>query len=358
MRTRLVPISKLKGHEVLGRHITTDKGLELIAKGAVLKLEYIKRLAELGIEEVYITRGSAKLSKEEVYEDVKESVARLIKTHIYKKENDLKDVCILTTQIIENLLDEELVLKKITEVQNKEADLYDHLVNVCCLSTLIAVRAGFSRNKVEEIAKGALLHDIGIKYVSAPYKNVDPESLSKIEESEYKKHAVYGYDTLVDEEWLGKIAKDIILFHHERNDGTGYPFRFLEENISREVQLVGLCDFFDAAISGIGLRKRPMYLTIEYIKAYAGIKFNQVFVDMLLSMVASYNKGQRVLLSSGEEAVVIKQNIGLMDRPVVRILDKTGKECDLSKDLCMFITDVVEWQHLFFYKRIYFLVKM
>ena len=74
--------------------------------------------------------------------------------------------------------------------------------------------------------------------------------MSKADMTEYMKHPVYGYSALKNETWISDISKKIILYHHERLDGMGYPLKFRQLPI--EVCIVNICDAFDEMICGIG----------------------------------------------------------------------------------------------------------
>ena len=158
---------------------------------------------------------------------------------------------------------------------------------------------------------------------------------------EYKKHTIFGYSSLQDEDWIPDIAKEIILLHHERIDGKGYPFQHKGEKIKTEVKLVSLCDDFDSLISGVGSPKLKIYEAIEYIKANQGIKYDAMMTDKLLESVAVYPVGIKVITSEGESGVVVRQNHKFTDRPVIKMLkhaDGSEYEDNIEKDLMKYLT--------------------
>ena len=82
------------------------------------------------------------------------------------------------------------------------------------------------------------------------FDHTDFSHISQEDKEEYKKHPVYGYTAVKTEDWLSKESKDIILSHHERIDGSGYPLH--NKILSMETKIASLCDFFDESICGIG----------------------------------------------------------------------------------------------------------
>jgi HD-GYP domain-containing protein (c-di-GMP phosphodiesterase class II) len=195
---------------------------------------------------------------------------------------------------------------------------------------------------------GAILHDIGLKYVQIPYENRGEEEMSPRELIEYKKHTIYGYSSIENEDWLSDTAKEIILLHHENISGTGFPFQHKNNKLKAEVRLVSVCDDFDSLISGICSRKMKIYEAIEYIKVHTGVVYDATIAKKLLETVAVYPIGINVLTNEGEIGVVVQQNKEVMDRPVIKMLrhaDGTDYEepvmKDLLKHLTLFIVDTL-----------------
>lgn len=338
-------VNELKENEVLARHILTETGSELIAAGTVLKTEYIDKLKELGITFVYIEEKSKSDFEEEVGEKTKEEVKNILETHVYKNSSDLSAICEVADKIIEEVINEEKIIEQIASVKRIRSDLYSHSVNVCAMASVLALKNGLEDNKVKEIARGSLLHDIGLRYVTVEYENNDVENCGGIGTLEYKKHTIYGYDAVKQAMWLGDTAKDIILFHHERLDGKGFPLKLKKKQIKNEVQIFSVCDAFDEMICGIGCEKKKNYEAIEYMRDYSNIKFNAKYVEQLMNIAAMYPCGTNVLLSTGQRGIVKSQNKGYIDRPVVNIIDENKNilsVIDMVKNLTVFIEEVFD----------------
>lgn len=356
---KLVKVSELKGNEKLAKHILTESGAELMAKGSVIKADYIDKLLQLGIEQVFIvdslfqnidfTNENKGFIKEQVKEESKAIVKDILEKHVYKNTSDLVKLCAAADNIINDIISEEQVMERVVNIRKEGTDIYAHSINVCAMATLIALKNNFVKETVREIAKGCILHDIGLRYVVVPYENVDVDKLDPKERSEFRKHVILGFDTLKDESWLGQVAKDIVLFHHERNDGTGYPFKNNGNSLSDAVKIVEVCDAFDCMLNGIGCEQMKVHEVVEYIRFHALMSFEEKYATQLLQMVAMYPVGTKVVTSDGEVGIVIKQNKQCVDRPVLKIItDKYGKAVedevikDMTVHLTMFIVDTVE----------------
>ena len=265
----------------------------------------------------------------------------VLEKHIYKHNKDLRVIGEEAEKIIESVIEEPEVITNITEMRNISTDMYTHCINVYTLSTIMALRLKMSEKQVRNISIGAILHDIGLRYIKVPYMNTNETYMNVKDAIEYKKHTIFGYSSLQDEGWIPDIAKEIILLHHERIDGKGYPFQHKGEKIKTEVKLVSLCDDFDSLISGVGSPKLKIYEAIEYIKANQGIKYDATITDKLLESVAVYPVGIKVITSEGETGVVVRQNHKFTDRPVIKMLkysDGSEYEENVEKDLMKYLT--------------------
>lgn len=349
----IVKTKDLMGNEILAKHVVSKTDAILICKGTVLKKDYIPKLSELGIDFVVVEDQIAEdlsldmeVLQKDVFENTKSVVKNLLEQHVYKQSRGLSKLCDISEEIIQNILSEKMLLERLTEIRQESTDMYSHSINVCALSTLLALKLSFDRKKVEEIAKGSILHDIGLRYISVEYENVELTEMQPNDAKEYKKHVIYGYEAVREDEWLSDLSKKIILHHHETSDGTGYPFKLKSNRTSEEIKVVAVCDAFDRKLSGIGCKKVSVQETIEYLKIHRNSEFDSKIVDVIISIVALYPVGTKVYTNEGEVGFVIKQNKDFTDRPILMIIeDKDGelvsppRELDLLKALNTFIRE-------------------
>jgi len=342
---KLVSIEELKGNEILAAPVLAYNDQVLIHADTVLKEEYIEKLRQCNKTSVYV-KEEHEYTKEETLEESKAIVEKVFRRHIYKHNHDLKKLGDEAEKIINIVISEPEVLESITEVRKISTDIYSHCINVCTMSTIMALRLRMSEKQVKSVALGAILHDLGLRYMKLQYIDVDVKDMSPSDALEYKKHTIYGYSSLQEERWLTDTAKEIILFHHERIDGNGFPFQQKAERLKLEVRLVSLCDDFDSLISGIGSKKMKIYEAIEYIRVNAGVIYDANIAVKFLESIALYPVGMEVITNEGEIGEVVRQNREATDRPVIRMLkhsdgsDYTDEvEKDLMKFLTLFIVD-------------------
>ncbi len=339
-------LKELKGNEVLARPLMTWDYQIILPEGAVLKKEYIEKICELGILDVYVKEeetqtGEIVILKAEVEGDVKEKVKDILERHTYQNNQELVKLSSTADNIISNILEEEQVVEKIFDIKERSTDIYEHSISICSLAILTALRLGLDKSIIHDIGVGCLLHDIGLRYTTIDFAHQDIQDLSQKEVMEYKKHPVYGYSTLKDEKWISETSKNIVLHHHETMDGMGFPLR--KKDIPLECKIVNVCDAFDEMICGISQKQIKVYEAIEYLKHYKNVKFDAKVVDAFLRFTAVYPAGTHILTNQGETGIVLSQNKEFQDRPIIRIIkDKDGNDVKGEK-----IVDLVKVHNVF-----------
>lgn len=347
---KLCKVDDLIGTEILAKDVLTLEYRILLSAGTHLKPKYIEKLKELNVREVYIKEEEPDtkevvILKEEVEKSFKSKVKSILEKHTYSHNENLIELCQTADTIITNILEEDEVVEKIYDIKERSSDIYEHSINLCSLATIVALKMGLSQKMVHDIGVSCLLHDLGLRYLQVPYENKNLEELTEFETVEYKKHPVYGYSALRDENWISETSKNMILYHHERLDGSGYPLRTTD--ISQECRIIQICDAFDEMICGIGCERTKVYEAVRYLRNNKDIKFDGKIVDIFLEFTAVYPAGTVVRTSEGETGVVLYQNRQYPDRPVIRITkDRNKMAVDVVKDLAeyndLYIEEVIE----------------
>ena len=309
-------LSELTGNEILAQSLMTWDYQIILPEGAVLKKEYIDKIEEMGILEVYVKEDEANeivILKNDIEKTIRSKVKSILERHTYQNNKELQGL----TQAADEIL--------------------------------TALRMNVDKQVIHDIGIGCLLHDIGLRYTTLNYEGKSMEDMKPEALAEYKKHPVYGYTSVKDEEWISDEVKKIILYHHERLDGSGFPLRLKEAEIPLFCQIVAVCDAFDEMICGIAQRRSRVYEAVEYLKSFKNVKYNGKIVDAFLSFTAVYPAGSHVLTNDGEEAIVVSQNKDFQDRPIIRIIrDKDGRKLqeerivDLVKVLNVYIEKGLE----------------
>ena len=330
-------LSELTGNEILAQSLMTWDYQIILPEGVVLKKEYISKIEEMGILEVYVKEDQANeivILKNDIEKTIKNKVKSILERHTYQNNKELQGLTQAADEIITNILDEKEVIEKVFDIRERSADIYEHSISLSSMAILTALRLKLDKSVIHDIGVGCLLHDIGLRYTTLDYEGKSMEDMKPGALAEYKKHPVYGYTSVKDEDWISDEVKKIILYHHERLDGSGFPLKLKEAEIPFSCQIVVVCDAFDEMICGIAQRHSKVYEAVEYLKSFKNVKYNGKIVDAFLSFTAVYPAGSHVLTSDGEEAIVVSQNKYFQDRPVIRIIrDKNGQKLKEEKIL-------------------------
>ena len=143
---------------------------------------------------------------------------------------------------------------------------YYHSARVAAYALAVAMHLSLTdRAHLDQLAVGALLHDVGKSKIDLAVLNKQGV-LTAAEWAEIKQHPVYG-DQIVDKSILAVIPRAIILHHHERLDGTGYPHSLSERELLEEVKIAAFADVFDALTSN-----RPYHVSRTHFEALDFIK--------------------------------------------------------------------------------------
>lgn len=139
-------------------------------------------------------------------------------------------------------------LLSVTRLKNKDEYTYLHSVAVCTLMVNIARHLGMDETETRNMGLAGLLHDIGKMGVPEPVLNKNGR-LTDEEFAMVKSHPEHGYKLLAEAPDMVDAALDVCRHHHEKMDGTGYPFGLAAEQISTAARLGAICDVYDALTS-------------------------------------------------------------------------------------------------------------
>ncbi len=172
-------------------------------------------------------------------------------------------------------------------VEMKDPYTSGHQRGVSHLARSIAVEMGLSQERIDCIRIASTLHDLG--KLSIPTEILSkPGPLSEYEVSFLKTHPKAGYDILGAIEFPWPIA-DVILQHHERLDGSGYPYGLRENEIMLEARILAVADVVEATASRRPYRaSRGVEVAMEAIKNGSGTLFDPDVVKACLSLFTEH----------------------------------------------------------------------
>ncbi|MDA3734263.1 HD-GYP domain-containing protein [Niameybacter massiliensis] len=333
---RLVNIETLKGGEIIGQDIVTSEGGILLRSQSRFKLAYKNRLLERYIYQIYIDDEISKgiIPNEVIPHNVRMRLNQHLDSQFRKIEKlmtiNLNDIAPITSSIMNELSHKDVILD-ILDLQHNDDYTYSHCVNVSIIACALAKKMGFNQDDINKIVTGALLHDIGKIIIPKDILN-KPGKLTPDELKVMQSHPQLGYDIIKNDAYLSPISKVIILCHHEREDGRGYPLQ-KGKDLYVGAKLVAVADVFDALVS-----TRPYRTGFPISRALSILKqeeLNESVIGTLEHIVASYPVGCTVRLNNNCVALVEQNFADDLCRPLLRVIynlqtrTRENYKCDL-----------------------------
>ena len=345
MRKMFVSAYECKPGMRIAEDIYNEYGAIIIAENMILDDYIIMRIQEMGFTRVKIYEtseemvpvGKTELFKAQYNENV-DNFKGILHDISEGKDIDSKRVNEATNSIILRINENRDIVNAVNEMRNSDEYLYSHSINVSLLSMLIGKWLKLDYKSIKSLVTSAYLHDIGMDKVPAEIVN-KPTSLTAEEYDEVKMHCQYGFKTA---ETMQDMNDDIlkgILMHHEREDGSGYPFGLNSKQIHDNAKIIAVADIYDAMTSKRVYRRRICHFdVIECIQRDYFRKLDQHIAGIFLNNIASYYIGEFVKLNTGAIGEIVHINQNNISKPIIRSNDVY---IDLSKERSISIVELV-----------------
>jgi len=175
--------------------------------------------------------------------------SQTILTELAEGDSPDPEICTETSDVILDIVNDKIEkIDCINQLRVYDEYTFSHTVNVCSLSTALAIKCGLNPNQVKDLALGALLHDIGKMKISKYILN-KPGKLEPNEFEIIKKHTTYGYEILTKEMKIHDEIAQIAYQHQEKYSGKGYPRGLKANEIDLYAQICAIADVYDALTS-------------------------------------------------------------------------------------------------------------
>jgi HD-GYP domain-containing protein (c-di-GMP phosphodiesterase class II) len=200
---------------------------------------------------------------------------------------------------------------------------YMHSVAVCALMVALARTLNLDDKQTRDAGMSGLLHDLGKAMMPMEVLN-KPGKLTDEEFAIIKSHPVEGHRLLVEGGTVSGVPLDVCLHHHEKIDGSGYPHRLKDENISMFAKMGAVCDVYDAITSNRPYKAgwdpaESIRKMTEWCTGHFDTRIFQAFVKS----IGIYPVGSLVRLSSGRLAVVTEQSDDSLLTPSIKVFFST-----------------------------------
>ncbi|MFS0725956.1 HD-GYP domain-containing protein [Paenibacillus sp. 1P07SE] len=206
----------------------------------------------------------------------------------------------------------------LNKLQTEDDVTCRHSIAVAMVAVLIGQWLQLDDEQISLLATAGLLHDVGKLRVPASILN-KPGRLSAEEFAEMKRHAEYGYEMLTGQSGIEDKIALVALRHHERMDGSGYPFGLRGDEIDLASRIVAVADVFHAMLSKrVYKNELPFYQVIKEISQSAFDQFDAQVVTVFARRMMETMIGSQVLLSDRRVGTVLSVNPHDPANPLVR----------------------------------------
>jgi putative nucleotidyltransferase with HDIG domain len=181
-------------------------------------------------------------------------------------ESTVRKATELASSIVECVQEDRRCIASITGLANHDMYTYLHSIRVSAYATAIALQMGVTDTEsLKMIALGGIFHDVGKTEISMDVINKNGPLL----EAEWllmKSHPAIGLQKIADS-CLHQVCREIVVHHHERLNGSGYPHGLTKDSLLAEVQIATLADVFDALTSSRSYQnKRSRFEALDFIR--------------------------------------------------------------------------------------------
>lgn len=265
---------------------------------------------------------------DEMHKSIKKSFDELSRNNTgpeIKKELDK------TVEDIKNNLSINIeLLNEILDIKATDEYLYNHSLNVAVLANLMGKWLKLEQADLDVLILSGLLHDIG-KLKIKPEILYKPGKLTDEEFAEMKKHPEYSYQMVIEMGYKDNSILKAVTFHHEKEDGSGYPLKISGDKIPIHAKILAVADIFDAMTSNRCYKARVS--PFKVLEMFQNQNFGKLDYGIIMTFIrrfTEYYVGSEVILSNNKKAKIVSLNTFELTKPLLRT--DSGDFVDISKD--------------------------
>ena len=212
------------------------------------------------------------------------------------------------------------VLDIMYDIPESAEAVYHHSLNVAVISVILARWINMGDEDIRQLALAGVLHDIG-------KLSIPPEILNKtgkLTDEEFamiKNHVKYGYN-IAKNNGLDVRILEAITSHHERCDGSGYPFGYKGDHIPEFGKIIAIGDVYDAMISSRSYRSKHCPFDVLQMFDFDGLnKYDPKYIMTFMNNIVNAYVNNSVRLSDGRIGEIVMVNRSCLYRPIVKCGD-------------------------------------
>lgn len=353
-----INVFQAKPGMLVSRPIYNENGQVLMGKDCLLTPKSIMKLRQDGVKAIYIKSQSLK-TKDEVL--IHASISQTRDTEAFKRfqvnyNQSIEHFKIVMSDFLtrNKKMDIHCLVKEVDSIlavnqngmqlfdmlhcmRHYDNATYIHCVNVALICYVMGKWLHLKQKELEVVMLAGLLHDIGKLMMPATIIK-KPGRLTPEERKVVEQHPLIGYQILKDEPIDVRIKK-AALQHHEKCDGSGYPYGLKAQAIEDFSKIVTIADIYDAMTAHRVYRQG--LCPFEVIALFENEGFQKYEVKYLLTFLEGLAESyinKPVLLNNGQRAQIIMINKTKLSKPVVSVQEHY---LNLAKEPKLFIKTVL-----------------
>lgn len=236
----------------------------------------------------------------------------------------------LTESIVKSVIKNPNTMIWLSRLKDKGDYTYNHSLRSSVLSTVLGRYLGLSQEELISLTTGVLLSDIGKSKLNRKILNKS-EELTISETIMVRSHVEIGVEMLASEECIDHTTLVVVETHHERYNGTGYPYALIGNEIPYFGQIAGLVDVFDAITNkkSYGVHLTPAQ-AMDWLYLQRDTLFSGELIDNFVQAIGLYPAGTIVELTDKSVGLVVSHNPDKRLRPEVFLLKDSNKQTIVS----------------------------
>jgi HD-GYP domain-containing protein (c-di-GMP phosphodiesterase class II) len=277
-------------------------------------------------QEMEVARG--------VYADYETMVSRFYRDLKYERRIDLQAVRNSMGTVVDSVIRNPDAFMLLTRLKRKSDYAYNHAIGCSVWAAAVGRQLGLPKHVMISVAAGALLLDVGKISISDRLLN-KPGKYSLDERALMKMHVSHGIELLERAKGVDNTAAEMMLTHHERHNGKGYPKGLKGNEIPVFGRIAGIVDCYDALVNDRPYRSvMAPSEAIRTLYNVRNIDFQSELVEAFIQALGVYPAGSLVELNSGEVAIVVGEHRHRRLRPrVALLLDRDKRPLEQRKEI-------------------------
>ncbi len=317
-------ITLLRSYGIQDVFIDTAKGCDVAVDSSVQELSHTHSTPDEPAPPPHLDFGpkpedieSARLLRSEAISTL-DVFFRQMEASSPQQLTEVRDV---VSTLLDGLLEHQAAMVSLIQMRRFDANLASHGVDTSVLAMAIGQEYGCDASSLKHLGLAAMVHDIGqLRLPLNLLRKV--QAYSPQDHKLIQAHCDMGEAIINQFPDFPQESKLMVLQHHERLDGTGYPKGLRGGEISELTQILSMADTYDAQISGRCSQPPvpPSRALSELYRAAVAGQYASSLVQRLIHLLGVYPIGSLVRLNTGEQAVVVWVHSHSRMTPTIKLL--------------------------------------